>query len=183
MSKKVGKKGSRRKSEDAHDPNVSIRPTKSFFVNMFTRDIELADAILDLLDNCVDGILRSSSEKKLNSDRPYSGRKAEIELSSDQFSISDNCGGIPWSKRKYAFQIGTLSTQEREKLPTVGTYGIGMKRAIFKLGREAKVSSQRKDKSFEVTISSDWMQDEDTWEVPTKVVPFRNDEAGTTIPK
>ena len=33
-------------------------PAKRFFVEMLTRDIELADAILDLLDNCVDGALR-----------------------------------------------------------------------------------------------------------------------------
>lgn len=38
---------------------VSARPTKNFFVGMFTRDIELQDAILDLLDNCVDGIQRA----------------------------------------------------------------------------------------------------------------------------
>ena len=29
-------------------------PTKRFFVSMLTRDINLADAILDLLDNCLD---------------------------------------------------------------------------------------------------------------------------------
>ena len=30
-------------------------PTKQFFVSMLTRDINLADAILDLVDNCLDG--------------------------------------------------------------------------------------------------------------------------------
>ena len=43
---------------------VDATPVKSFFVEMLTRDIELVDAILDLLDNCVDGILR---EKKTRS--------------------------------------------------------------------------------------------------------------------
>lgn len=33
-------------------------PTKEFFVGMLTRDIELSDAILDLLDNCLDGVVR-----------------------------------------------------------------------------------------------------------------------------
>ena len=32
-------------------------PTKQFFVSMLTRDISLADAILDLVDNCLDGAL------------------------------------------------------------------------------------------------------------------------------
>jgi hypothetical protein len=33
-------------------------PTKQFFVSMLTRDISLEDAILDLIDNCLDGALR-----------------------------------------------------------------------------------------------------------------------------
>ena len=33
-------------------------PTKQFFVSMLTRDISLDDAILDLIDNCLDGALR-----------------------------------------------------------------------------------------------------------------------------
>ena len=38
-------------------------PTKEFFVGMLTRDIELSDAILDLLDNCLDGVVRQESCK------------------------------------------------------------------------------------------------------------------------
>ena len=38
---------------------VDASPVKSFFVSMLTRDIQLEEAILDLLDNCVDGVLRS----------------------------------------------------------------------------------------------------------------------------
>lgn len=33
-------------------------PTKQFFVSMLTRDISLDDAILDLIDNCLDGAMR-----------------------------------------------------------------------------------------------------------------------------
>lgn len=34
-------------------------PTKEFFIDMLTRDIELNDAILDMLDNCLDGVVRT----------------------------------------------------------------------------------------------------------------------------
>ena len=44
------------------DYTVDASPVKSFFVEMLTRDIELGDAILDLLDNCVDGILRHNEK-------------------------------------------------------------------------------------------------------------------------
>ena len=73
---------------------VDATPVKSFFVSMLTRDIKLEDAILDLLDNCVDGIIRHQNQGK---SKPYKGYKAEIEFNGDTFSITDNCGGIPWA--------------------------------------------------------------------------------------
>jgi hypothetical protein len=35
-------------------------PQKRFFVSMLTRDIDLDDAILDLIDNSVDGVMRQT---------------------------------------------------------------------------------------------------------------------------
>lgn len=46
-------------------------PTKEFFVGMLTRDIELSDAILDLLDNCLDGVIRQKREVDRNSTKNY----------------------------------------------------------------------------------------------------------------
>ena len=121
---------------------VDATPVKSFFVEMLTRDIELVDAILDLLDNCVDGILR---EKKTRSgEKPYAGFKAEIAFDKNSFSISDNCGGIPWDLHSYAFRMGKDDQNRDNNLPTVGVYGIGMKRAIFKIGKECSISTKIK---------------------------------------
>lgn len=72
--------------------DVDASPVKSFFVSMLTRDISLEYAILDLLDNCVDGLLRAGAKK---TSRPYSGYYADIEFDKDTFTISDNCDGIP----------------------------------------------------------------------------------------
>lgn len=41
------------------DAYASAIPHKRFFLEMFTRDISLQDCILDLIDNSVDGIIRS----------------------------------------------------------------------------------------------------------------------------
>ena len=59
---------------DTNRRKVDARPVKSFFVQMLTRDIALADAILDLLDNCVDGILRQKKDR--SSEKPYEGFRA-----------------------------------------------------------------------------------------------------------
>lgn len=142
--------------------NVVARPTKSFFVHMLTRDIELQDALLDLLDNCVDGIVRTQKDIA-NLEKPYKGFKAKIIMSTDYFVIEDNCGGIPIEvAKKYAFAIGKpAGAEEYASHTTVGMYGIGMKRAIFKLGTEAIVESHH-DEGFQVEFTPRWME-EDTW--------------------
>lgn len=141
-----------------------VSPTKDFFVRMLTRDIELQDALLDLLDNCVDGIIRAGTKAAPDDPEPYSGFKATITMAPDHFIIEDNCGGIPIEvAKKYAFAIGRPpAAGTTGHGATVGMYGIGMKRAIFKLGTEALVES-RHDTGFIVEFTPDWMHD-DSWE-------------------
>src|SRR4051812_47459749 len=83
---------------------IDATPAKAFFVRMITRDIDLADAILDLLDNCVDGARRVGLR---SGTKPYSGYYAHIEFDENSFRIVDNCGGIPKEiAEKYAFRFG-----------------------------------------------------------------------------
>jgi hypothetical protein len=149
-------------TEQAIIGEAKSSPTKLFFVTMLTRDIELQDALLDLLDNCVDGILRSGKAKQ-GDPKPYAGFRATVELSKSGFIIEDNCGGIPFEiAEKYAFAMGRPpGIEDANGEGKVGMYGIGMKRAIFKMGSEARIES-RNDRGFVVDITSEWMQD-DKW--------------------
>ncbi len=165
----------------AQDTAVAI-PTKQFFVSMLTRDINLADAILDLLDNCLDGALRLSQGGEVD----YAKRRVKIELTEDHFLIVDNCGGIPREIAKnYAFKMGREADDNRDSdTETIGMYGVGMKRAIFKMGRNALVRTRHGDDTFEVPITSEWL-DAKNWDPlpinePTEVTE-NLDEAGTTI--
>src|ERR1700686_3927704 len=88
-------------------PTLSLTPTKRLFVEMLTRDIELEDAILDLLDNSVDGAMRSHGYDP-QADRPYEGFSASLHFSTERFVIADNCGGIPKELRDSAFRLGRL---------------------------------------------------------------------------
>src|SRR5712664_1935662 len=99
--------GDGRQPEGGSPPSSTIYagPTKRFFVSMLTRDIELKDAILDLIDNCVDGATRQL-KGKLRGDKPYDGYTARLTLSARSFDISDNCGGIPQAAIKDAFLLG-----------------------------------------------------------------------------
>jgi hypothetical protein len=153
---------------------ASAFPSKRFFVEMLTRDIELGDAILDLVDNCIDGVLRQLAKRGVPSDadKPYAGYWAKIDINKESFGLLDNCGGIPRSvAEKYAFRMGRPADEADEKLPTVGVYGIGMKRALFKIGRSAKVTSRNDGKAYSVLIDKKWMADDNDWELPIKDVP------------
>lgn len=146
---------------------ASGTPTKEFFVGMLTRDIELNDAILDLLDNCLDGVVRQKRGIDRNSTPDYyKGFYSHITISQESFIIEDNCGGIPRDvAEKYAFRMGRSSEKNDDDLPTVGIYGIGMKRAIFKIGRSAIVSTRNNGSLYQVRIPMEWATSEE-WDFP-----------------
>lgn len=151
---------------------ASGAPTKEFFVGMLTRDIELSDAILDLLDNCLDGVVRQKKDvDKRHSKDYYEGFYAHITISKDSFIIEDNCGGIPRDvAEKYAFRMGRSANKTEDELPTVGIYGIGMKRAIFKIGKTASVTTCHQGKAYRVTIPLDWSTNESEWDFPIEEI-------------
>lgn len=152
----------KQQKDDQYD-EVEGSPVKSFFVSMLTRDIELEDAILDLLDNSVDGILRL--KHKGSKEKPYEGFWARINFNKDGFKITDNCGGIPWKLHNYAFRMGREAGQS-DVDGTVGVYGIGMKRAIFKMGEDCSIWTQNRGQGYKVDISPEWIHDEGRWKIP-----------------
>lgn len=159
--------------------SVAIRPAKKFFVDVLTRDINLEDCILDLLDNCVDGIERCIQQRD---GLQYSNFYSEITLGSDFFEIKDNCGGIPLDiARNYAFIFGRPSTRPAENIKTIGVYGIGMKRAMFKLGKEITVVSKNNQDCFRVNIGREWMNSENWDNIEMERMDPDNTQEGTTI--
>lgn len=165
--------------DDKKEKRIKADPTKDFFVNMITRDIGLLDCIFDLLDNAIDGARRSVQS---GSERPFAGFSIDLQFDRDKFSISDNCGGITLSDAiNYAFHFGRNPNRDNEVKGGIGLYGIGMKRAIFKIGRKANVTSHASDASFCVSVDVDkWLAAEKDWDFTWDDVE-KSDEKGTTI--
>jgi hypothetical protein len=159
-------------------PDVDASPVKSFFVSMLTRDITLEEAILDLLDNCVDGIHRQGPAQ---GEKPYAGYKADIGFDKDSFSITDNCGGIPWKLHDYAFRMGPPPDPSVRPPGTIGVYGIGLKRAMFKMGRHCLISTQNSDDRYEIEITPTWLGDENDWSIPVEALKRAKKQDGTEI--
>lgn len=164
--------------------DVNATPSKVFFVKMLTRDIDLDDAILDLLDNCVDGVhrqLRLETES-VDPKMPFKGYWAEITVSPEEFSILDNCGGIPRDiAKESAFRLGRPDLQRDSDIATVGMYGIGMKRAMFKMGMTSRVVSQHQDDSYQVRIPADWLDDDDNWMLTLEEYEGKLESDGTEV--
>lgn len=160
---------------------IEASPTKMFFVNMLVKDIRLSRAILDLIDNSVDGAIR------LDGERPWNESWVRVSLNPDHFIIEDNCGGIPLEvAQHYAFRFG----RRKDAPPTqhsIGQFGVGMKRALFKLGRRIVIESKAEHDRFSLEIDLDkWALDDENWDFEvtdyerfTESLPF--DKRGTRI--
>lgn len=148
-------------------------PTKRFFVDMLPRDIELDDAILDLVDNSIDGAMRKAKNMGAFDNR-YRGMRCELVVTPERFSINDNCGGIPESHFDAAFRLGRPTIGLDGDLPTVGMYGIGMKRAIFKMAKSATVESRASSFCRRVEYTAEWLtpadNDDDNWNLDVETL-------------
>lgn len=129
---------------------IDSKPTKEFFVQMITRDVTLVSAILDLIDNSIDAIKMEDNGNEKNI-------SIEIEYDTNEFSISDNCGGLSKENAKnYAFDFGRDNI---EKSGSIGRFGIGMKRSIFKMGNRFEVISKTKEDNFRVYDDlNEWLE-------------------------
>lgn len=131
-------------------------PTKELFAFILTRDLSIIDAINDLIDNCIDGA------RRLRPKGNYDGLYININFDKGLFGIEDNCGGIPINiARKYAFRFGRPKDMPETDY-SVGQFGVGMKRAFFKIGKSFYVESKSSTSEFAIVVDiDDWLRQKD----------------------
>jgi hypothetical protein len=140
------------------DPKrVLATPEKRFFISMIVKDIELIPAILDLVDNSIDGAKRV---RPVDTPDRFKGLYVTLDVSHVRFRIEDNCGGIDAQHaREYAFRFGRPSDVHGPQ-GEVGQFGVGMKRALFKLGGAFWIESVASHSSFVLPVDVDeWADD------------------------
>lgn len=172
-------------------------PKKTFFIQMFTRDISLEDSILDLVDNSIDGLVRTEQlnlshiskwifKKEGHLSETIRGLPSvSIKYSLDEVVIGDNCGGIDYDYAlKEAFNFGH---SPHYKPGYLGVYGIGLKRALFKIGNRFHITSKTTKTGFACDLEVDkWLLKEDTledWKIPLNRIEAAKSQtsAGTFI--
>lgn len=160
------------------DRKIVASPTKDFFISMLVKDISLIRAILDLVDNSIDGARRTQRST-------YDGLWIRIEATPDHFKVADNCGGMSIAiARNYAFRFGRPSGMEATP-HSIGQFGVGMKRAFFKLGKEIMVESITSTSRFVVSVNVDLWKATDEWEFEFSELDenqhYSTDRCGTSI--
>jgi hypothetical protein len=165
---------------------------------MFTKDISLEDCILDLVDNSIDGLIRTKpvhlsdiSQSIFRTNGRHRTNAAslpliEIEYSAHQVVINDRCGGIDWN---YALNGAFNFGHGLDEPPSgyLGVYGIGLKRALFKIGDSFHIESRTLKSGFTCDLNvREWLAQDsslDDWKIPLQPTSGARtpNSAGTSI--
>ncbi len=154
---------------------VKVEPTKELFANILTRDIAHHAAIIELLDNSIDGAKRVAANAS-----DLKSFWVRIEFDSEKFKIHDNCCGIPLNvARDYAFRFG--QAEGMTQVPgSIGQFGVGMKRALFSFGWKFVVESTTSKDWFRLEIDlGKWMEEKDSWDF--ELVEYGNNDGSREI--
>lgn len=163
---------------------VDAEPTKDFFIGMLVADVDLIKVIPDLVDNSVDGA------RRIRGDENFRDLWVRIEANRNCFRIGDNCGGISVVlARDYAFRFGRPKDMPAElQVPhSSGRFGIGMKRALFKMGRKFRIESTTEQTRFVIEEDVQEWEKKEEWKFEFKELdenlpkPPPPDERGTII--
>lgn len=149
---------------------IDASPTKEFFVDMLTRDLTVTDCILDLIDNAMHQVIEND---KLDAMRVLEGRqrskrvrnrRIDIDFSPTRFRIEDTCGGISATRAKReVFRLGRVGNASKAR--GLGVYGIGMKRAFFKLGALVLMKSRKSSSTFALQFDVDKWKGTESWDL------------------
>ena len=145
---------------------ADANPAKRLFISLLTRDISMAAAFLDLIDNSLNSalqphatILRTAQDfaDALTKDDLSPDTHIRLSLSPDRIRVADNAGGISLDDAQHrVFRFGRPDDAQHVS-DRLSVYGLGLKRAFFKLGRQITIVSDHVDGGFELHLDvTEW---------------------------
>ena len=172
---------------------ADANPEKRLFISLLTRDIPMIAAFLDLIDNSVNAALVPFADRLGTADgyvevledtNVQPDTDIQLKISEQRVEIIDNAPGISLDiAKKHVFKFGR-SEQNENETDRLSVYGLGLKRAFFKLGERVKITSDHVDGGFELNLDVvQWAKDTKLpWQfelVPRD--PKEREQCGTTI--
>ena len=161
---------------------VDTSPTKDVVVSGLTRDATVHACMFDLLDNAIDAAREAiygscPPEAKLSLPENYAGYSVQLTLGGAGLKIVDNCGGIPIDRLKnMVLRFGQRSTRDMG----IGVFGVGLNRALFKLGRVTHLTTDTGKQRAALMLRVDDYLRSPEWELPAEEFASTG-PVGTTI--
>lgn len=149
----------------------NLSPSKETYKSLQS-DVSPISAVKELIDNAIDNWRRVEQK---NPDLHIN-----IQYSHDErtFRIQDDSGGVRDEEMAKVFALGASS---KEKITqSIGSYGMGAKKAIIRLGKKATIKSRTfgSDLGYGFTIDEGWLNADNTWTVDREEYDL---PAGTTL--
>jgi len=146
---------------------VDTSPTKAVLVSSLTRDASLEACVFDLIDNAIDAArehsLADRSEDLDSTGLPsdYSDYRIELFVNGDEVRVVDNCGGMSLADlAERNLRFGKQSIHAFG----IGLYGVGLNRAIFKLGEDIVIRTENEREAAVLSFKrSEYLADETDW--------------------
>ncbi|XZG70530.1 ATP-binding protein [Chitinibacteraceae bacterium HSL-7] len=136
----------------------------SYLENTLTKDITALEAIFELVDNAIDAARNRALRKRGNTldqyglPAQYNEGKISIRIGRESISFLDNCSGIDEIElTKHAFVIGAMSHHPYG----IGRFGIGLKRALIRLGTQYALSTDTGEFSAKIRFNSSQLKNTD----------------------
>ncbi len=172
---------------------AEANPEKRLFISLLTRDISMVAAFLDLIDNSVNAALEPLVNR-LETAEGYANILEDetvqprtdicLKLSDKKVIITDNAPGIQLSTaQQHVFKFGRSEEEESES-DRLSVYGLGLKRAFFKLGNRIRIVSDHIEGGFELDLDvAKWARDAELpWHFElTPREPVAAERCGTKI--
>lgn len=161
------------KAKTALEP-VDATPVKNMFLSIIT-DYDLVSGVCELVDNAIDHWTVKGRNR---------GFRIDVELNSDRqmIKISDNAGGVLQDDIKLLVAPGMTRGPSPHEL--IGVFGVGGKRAAIALGEHVEIRTRREnDRTIQIEITEDWLNDESWNFVPYEIPPIKPNTTEVEISK
>lgn len=127
----------------------------AYLIRGLSADISTRECIFDLVDNSIDAarneILSRNDTQFDQHGLPasYQGFHVDIDLNSSSVKVQDDCSGMDEQELSMrAFRTGAKSQHPFG----IGHFGVGLKRAIFKLGTEVSLQTDGGREAFKISF-------------------------------
>lgn len=141
-------------------------PPKKRMVLSARRDLNFSQALCELIDNSIDGRLIHHSDKPLQI-------VINFDITQSKGFYYDNAGGMSQKEIFMVFIPGETIEDESLSNPTIGSFAMGAKKAIFHISDGTTVFSALKDKkTYYASIPESWENIEE-WDVEEGEASFQ----------